>query len=120
MGNKGERDGSSVSHWQVRGCSVLMRLIGRSTTCQRLGSDESDTPYSLDQNDNNISRRYLETVELRNLLHMVKTTLPPNNRGITQSSSFASLAPTNSGWGRQSDAFGSWWPQNSTTTTSRR
>ena len=111
MGNKGERDGSSVS--QVRGCSVLMRLIGRSTTCQRLGSDESDTPYSLDQNDNNISRRYLETVELRNLLHMVKTTLPPNNRGITQSSSFASLAPTNSGWGRQSDAFGSWWPQNS-------
>ena len=92
MGNKGERDGSSVS--QVRGCSVLMRLIGRSTTCQRLGSDETDTPYSLDQNDNNISRRYLETVELRNLLHMVKTTLPPNNRGITQSSSFASLAPT--------------------------
>ncbi len=41
MGNKGERDGFSVS--QVRGCSVLMRLRSND-----LGSDKTDTPYSLE------------------------------------------------------------------------
>ena len=44
MGNKGERDGFSVS--QVRGCSVLMRLRSND-----LGSDKIDTvhvtPYIL-------------------------------------------------------------------------
>ena len=40
MGNKGERDGFAVS--QPRGCSVLMRLRSND-----LGSDKTDTPYSL-------------------------------------------------------------------------
>ena len=49
MGNKGERDGFAVS--QPRGCSVLMRLRSND-----LGSDKTDTPYSLAQDLTRLNR----------------------------------------------------------------